>query len=336
MPAKLSLEQINERLKDRGITVVGEYNGAKIKSEFECSNGHRWSAVPGKGCPHCAGLSPLSKDIVNQRISDRGIRMIGDYINTNTKSKFKCNCGNEWESTPSNIIKGNCCPVCSLKAKADNLRLSKEIINERLFDRNISLVGDYIDSGTKAEFMCSEYHTWKATPASVIHGCGCPVCSKNSRLSKDMVNRRLFESNRNIEMIGEYTNANALSEFKCTCDYTWQSTPGNIMAGKGCPRCAKYGFQIDQPGWIYILIFETFIKYGITNDLDRRLFEHLNNGKYTVALTKLYEDGAIALNWEKSIKITLGGRFISKEECPDGYTETLPLAKLQVLLETVK
>jgi transcription initiation factor IIE alpha subunit len=341
MPVKLTKEQVNERLNNRGIDQIGDYLGNKIKTDFRCDNGHVWSATPGsvlsgKGCPHCAGLSPLSKDIVNGRIKDRGIYLIGEYINSHTKTNFQCDCGHIWSSSPNNILGGNNCPICSHKLIANKLRLSKEIINEKLFDRGIKLYGDYIDSQTKSEFMCNENHIWKSLPASVTHGAGCPICSKNLRLSKDVVNQRLKESNRNIEQIGEYINANTISDFKCECGNIWAATPGNIMAGKSCPLCSKYGYQIDKSGWIYILIFNGHIKYGITNDLDRRLLEHSKNGEYTVATTKLYEDGNIALNWEKNIKIIFGGRFVSKEIMPNGYTETLPLDKLQALLDTVK
>lgn len=61
----LSIEEVNERIADRGYVVSGNYVSAGKKVEFECSAGHSWSAIPdnilrGKGCPSCAeyGFNP--------------------------------------------------------------------------------------------------------------------------------------------------------------------------------------------------------------------------------------------------------------------------------------
>jgi hypothetical protein len=105
------------------------------------------------------------------------------------------------------------------------------------------------------------------------------------------------------------------------------------LSGNGCPLCAEYGFNPSKPAWIYVLIFANFIKYGITNNLGQRLCKHKLNGEYTVALSKLYEDGSFALDWENYIKKTHGGKFVTKNECPDGWTETLCVSKLSDLLK---
>lgn len=343
MPAKLSLEQINERLKDRGITVVGEYKGAGINIEFQCKCGKLWLGRPshimaGSGCPVCAGNQKLSKEIVNNRILNKGITLIGEYLGSGTKTNFKCSCGYIWSTKPSSIMSGVGCPSC-----AGSLPIPKNMINERLSKngRNIKIIGEYVDTKTKTNFECCCGHIWSATASNILSGKGCPLCSvkiikDKLRLTKEVVNNRIKDSGRNISMIGEYINANSKTEFKCICDNIWEATPGSVMAGNGCPKCADHGFSTGKPAWIYVLIFANFIKYGITNNLDQRLHTHLKNGQYTVALSKLYEDGAVAYNWERSIKIIFGGKYVTKEQCPDGWTETLSLDKLQLLMETVK
>lgn len=275
MSKKLTKEIVNERIMARGIELVGEYTNNQAKTDFLCNNSHIWSAEPasvmrGRGCPSCADIS-LTKEIVNNRIADNGIRLIGDYANQRRKSLFKCDCGYEWYAKPSNLMLGTGCPRCS-----ERIKLTKEVVNERLSSKNITLISDYITNSTR-------------------------------------------------------------SEFQCICGYKWFTTPSNIMRASGCPVCADYGYNPGKPGWLYILIFAGFIKYGITNNLEGRLYTHKRkNGEYTIAITKLYQDGVIAQNWEKSIKIIFGGRHITKEIMPDGYTETLSLDKLELLLETVK
>ena len=54
--AKLTTEEINTRLADRGIKIIGEYTNQRTKTTFSCLSGHTWEATPhsimhgGKGC----------------------------------------------------------------------------------------------------------------------------------------------------------------------------------------------------------------------------------------------------------------------------------------------
>jgi hypothetical protein len=156
----------------------------------------------------------------------------------------------------------------------------------------------------------------------VMAGKGCPHCAGNARLSKEIVNQKL--SQRGISMIGEYYNARTPSLFRCVRGHEWKTNPDNILNKSGCPRCSTYGFNPGKPAYIYLLDYVDFIKYGITNDLETRLSTHrFKNGEFVVLSTKLYENGNDAVNWEKQIKKIFGGRFVTKEKCPDGYTETL-------------
>lgn len=274
----------------------------------------------------------ISKEIINARIADRGLLMIGEYLGNKIKTEFQCSNGHTWKVTPASIMRGISCSHCY-----GNKLLSKELINERLIDSGITMIDEYINSRTKITFQCANSHQWLSRPDSIMGGKGCPVCAGKSPLSNEIINERLSDSDRGLYMTGDYKNFHSKTEFQCdNCNMVWKATPANILCGTGCPLCCKYGFQLDTPGWLYILIFNGFIKYGITNNLDRRLKEHLKNGQYTIALTKLYEDGNIAYNWEKSIKIIFGGRFVSKEIMPDGYTETLSPDKLQALLDSVR
>lgn len=63
----------------------------------------------------------LTKEEYQKRLLKKGItdiRLEGNYINTKTKTLFKClheNCKMTWEATPNNILKGNGCPYCAGK-----------------------------------------------------------------------------------------------------------------------------------------------------------------------------------------------------------------------------
>ena len=251
--------------------------------------------------------------------------MVGDYVTNKIKSEFCCENNHNWFSKPNDVIGGSGCPVCS------DTKLTKEIINERISHRGITLVGNYINNETKSEFRCENNHNWMTTPNHLMSGIGCPECAK---LSKEIINERI--SHRGITMVDDYINIKTKSRWLCQHGHQWVTTPNGIMNGNGCPTCAFYGYDPNKPGTFYILDFVTFIKYGITNNLFRRLNEHKKNGEYIVAFTKLFEDGIDAKNLERFIKQTIGGSFVTKEQCPDGYTETLCSSKLKDLLAVIE
>ena len=179
MKTKLTKEIVNERIKDSGIYMIGEYTNSYTKSLFTCSKGHEWKVRPksvlsGDGCPHCVSKSTLTKEIVNERIADRGIYMIGEYTNSYTKSLFTCSKGHEWKSRPKSVLSGDGCPHCASK-----FPLTKEIVNERIKDSGIYMIGEYTNSYTKSLLKCSKGHEWESRPKSVLSGAGCPHCSSS-------------------------------------------------------------------------------------------------------------------------------------------------------------
>lgn len=193
------------------------------------------------------------------------------------------------------------------------------------------MISGYLGSFSKTTFACGHGHTWVAQARKVIgDGTGCPHCFFDAkRSSKQQVNEKLAA--KSIQMIGEYSSARIKTEFMCSHGHIWKSIPDNVIRGSGCPECSTSGFDNSKPSVLYVLNFGYFLKFGITNDLTRRLYEHKKNGKFTLVSEKLYIDGHHAQQLEKDIKHQFGGCFVSKKECPDGYTETLCVSKLDEL-----
>jgi len=237
----LNREIINERLKKRGIVMLDEYERQYLPARFQCPCGNVWKARPGnvlcgKGCPKCGKASALKKkrlpvEIVRQRLANRGITLLGEYVNSQTKTQFRCENGHTWETTPNSVMGGRGCPHCYDK----NQPLTKEIVNERITDRGITLLGEYMGAHTNTPFQCREGHTWSARPSNILQGKNCPHCDGQFPLSKEIVNERI--AHRGLVMLGEYTNTVTKTLFKCSEGHTWEAPPGNVMGGNGCPLC---------------------------------------------------------------------------------------------------
>jgi hypothetical protein len=114
-------------MAERGITMVGEYKGATIKTRFLCQFEHEWMATPnhvfgGRGCPECADekradafrLTPEKLKAYLADAAKRGITMLGEYKNANNRVLFHCQCGHRWMTRPANIfLAGNGCSECA-------------------------------------------------------------------------------------------------------------------------------------------------------------------------------------------------------------------------------
>jgi hypothetical protein len=134
----------------------------------------------GNGCPECSGNLPLTKKIVNERIKDRGIKLIGKFITTKVPVLFRCANNHKWKASPSTVLSGHGCPIC-----AGTLPLTKKIVNERIKDRGIELIDDYINSGKRSLFRCANNHTWETRPRDVMRGRGCPSCCEGGGFKPD-------------------------------------------------------------------------------------------------------------------------------------------------------
>lgn len=200
--------------------------------------------------------------------------------------------------------------------------------------KNIVLIGEYTDKRNKTLFkhtVCG--YEWMTSFDSVgrLEG-GCPMCFRESR---KLPLFDIYERLQNIRMMGKYINSHHKIEFEhIECGYRWYSKPCDILNGDhGCPKCAKHGFNPNKPSWSYIFERDNYIKYGITNNLDQRLKSHRRHGEIIVHYSVYHEVGQISVDWENNIKQSYGGSFVTKEKCPDGYTETLPIHLLESIID---
>jgi hypothetical protein len=141
----------------------------------------------------------LTVQLINDRLSERGLEIIGRYINAHTKSEFRCQYQHEWLALPMNVLAGKGCPHCANRAK-----LTPEFINDRLREREITMIGKYYNTHTLTLFNCIHKHEWLATPTNVLRGSGCPECAGNKLSTEEFVKTKLPSS---ISMIGQYINA---------------------------------------------------------------------------------------------------------------------------------
>lgn len=125
---RLTIEAMRALAEKRGGRCVSEeYADSQTHLEWECAQGHRWTAKPaniasGRWCPECS-RELLSgrfrrKDAISHYASiaehRRGkLLSVEEPRNSFQKLRWQCARGHEWLARPNNIQNGRWCPICS-------------------------------------------------------------------------------------------------------------------------------------------------------------------------------------------------------------------------------
>lgn len=163
------------------------------------------------------------------------------YINANTKLKWRCDKGHVWESTPSSVNHGHWCLECS-GSKKKNIYDMKNIAKMR---DGKCLSKEYVNNKTKLKWQCNEGHIWKAVPSSVARGTWCPECSinKSNEANKLTIEEMhsIAQKRRGKCLSSKYINSNTRLSWQCEKGHTWEATPTHVKNGTWCPVCiGKY------------------------------------------------------------------------------------------------
>lgn len=186
----------------------------------------------------------LKKELLEKNPS---VELVGDYLGTHTNTRFHCKqCGNEWDTTPNNVLRGHGCPVCARKKSANTRRKSNAKFLSQLSTTAPSVIPleDYTAAKSKIKCKCKECgHEWHTTPGSLLRGHGCPKCgiikssSAKTKTHSEYV-EELQLANPNIELLERYTGSDNKILCRCkVCGNEWKASPGRIIRDRGCPRC---------------------------------------------------------------------------------------------------
>ena len=228
----------------------------------------------------------LIREEWEQRIKDAGsgrYEFIRWTVDGKFGSDYKCvvRChkdGYEWSSKVNNLVSGGQgCPQCSGKRRwTAEERISH--INELPNILFVSWIAGYMNQYSKANVRCSvDNFAWSATVNDLVNGgYGCPQCSGVRRWTAD---ERIEQINSldNITFTmwsGECNNRYSKAVVRCgICWLEWSSSVDNLVNhGRGCPKCAKSGYNTGKAGTLYALRSECgmYVKIGISNDPKRR------------------------------------------------------------------
>lgn len=216
---------------------------------------------------------------INNLPNIKFIKWHDTYSGNSSKAVVRCLVdGYSWSARISDMIShGSGCPQC-----AGNRRWTGE---ERIEQINkldniefVSWIGKYKTCESKAKVRCSvDGFEWDSSVGNLLHSeSRCTYCLG---LRKWTEQERINQINsiggvKFISWVSTYKGRHSRLIAECLIDGgRWTATvSGLVNARNGCPRCAKYGYQLDKKGYLYALRSECglYVKVGISNNPSRR------------------------------------------------------------------
>lgn len=317
-------------------------SGSNKKVLWKCTSGHEWQALisnrsRGRGCRICSTIKHNQKrsELRSKKMLEQ---IVTQEINTDLephkeqKRKIKVKQSKELSSGIHQGHRKTGCAVCSGKKVLigfNDLRskFPEIAIESEGWDPQAVTYG----SGVKKKWVCKLGHRWEASPNLRTQGSNCPYCSHKFLLSgfNDL-------ATTNPELISEvdgWDPSQVIGAFgqklawKCPAGHKWKATINGRSRGRGCPSCAKSGFDPNQPGFLYLLDHQSWVmlQIGITNFPENRLSQHKKIG-WEVLEIRGPMDGHLTQQWETAILRMLKskGADLSNRKIAgkfDGYSE---------------
>lgn len=171
--------------------------------------------------------------------------VLGNYVNSASKILIKhLLCGNCYEVTPNNFIRGRRCPYC--KNRKTTASFSEEVKNKS--NGKILFIGEYKGVYEKALFHCIKHNRdFLMTPSSFLQGnYWCKKCKYEQIRKAQRKTEKYFESelyqkhNGTIKCCEKYVNTHKKIKFQCLiCKNYFYAEPNSVLRLSGCPYCAR-------------------------------------------------------------------------------------------------
>jgi hypothetical protein len=136
---------------------------------------------------------------------------------------------------------------------------------------------DYQGNSGKVTIICPEHGEFQQIASEHLIGSGCRICghelaaAKRQLSTEDWVARaRIVHEDRYDYSLVDYKGAVSKVRIVCPEHGEFLQSAQGHLAGKGCQRCATYGFDPSRPAVLYYLAVrgneeQWLYKIGITN-----------------------------------------------------------------------
>ena len=332
---------------------------------------HRWTSPIARivdsgagGCPFCAGKRTSSTNsllaegdsaLVSLWDSEKNGDLKPSDVTLKSKKRVWWSCpvaeDHRWRGA---VGATRSCPFCNPKSgkasSTNNFRDfgPEDAVSQWDWAKNAGKGPEDVTlhSNKQIHWRCevAEDHRWKATPNQRASGSACPFCDPRGGRPSSTNNLRDhgpaevvaewdYEANGGMRPEDFNRSSGKAVFWQCSVDpqHRWRAKIDNRVKGRGCPECAKYGFNPARDGWIYLVRHESWgmLQIGISNNPKSRLAKHKGKGWTLVDLkgpmtgdyVSLLESEALDCLRKRGAELGGGNGSSSKF---DGFTESWP------------
>lgn len=259
----------------------------------------------------------ITKELINQRLKEKQIELLSEYINTTVIGTFRClKCNHQWDKKLHTILyKHKGCPYCNLinihedtnlyhinKKRVVSKKLTIDEILNKLKLLNIELKEEYkgiMYKGGEYKYSCTcmkhpNIEPFKIRLKNVFKGLKlnkdytpCKECRIENRI------KFIKEKCPNLEILEFHRQRTATSNFyrikwKCKhCNHIFNRTDDEVLRGAyfTCNDCPKCGY--DRHKRLYNKVFDSFETYRaqINNDtkwVNRKYTKLVNSTEFHI------------------------------------------------------
>ncbi len=329
--------------------------GTSQKRKWKCARDHIWESSvqsrskEGTGCPICSNqlVQPGFNDLktTNPILASEAHGWDPTTVTEgSSKSReWKCEIGHVWKATISARSSQNQgCPYCT------NQRIQIGYNDFKTTHPELAKEADGWDptkfnagSTKRVSWICPLGHRYK----SIIRDRGrrntnCPICAGRIVLEgfNDLakLNPILANEANGWDPKTVTVSSQRKLSWKCEKGHIWTATVSNRNLGRGCPTCAKTGFDPNKEAFLYFLFhprWEMF-QIGITNVPDLRIASHKFLG-WELLEIRGPMDGHLTQQWETAIlrMLKAKGADLSNDKIAgkfDGYSEAWSKSTFEV------
>lgn len=256
-----------------------------------------------------------TEEFIQQAIAVHGDKYdysLVEYKHCESKVTIICPVHGLFNQSPRSHLqgKGQGCIECAGKAKKTTKSFVQQAIAIHGDTYDYSLV-EYVNGKTKVKIACRTHGIFEQLPNNHLRVGGCAKCGANRRGFKCRSTKsRFIQQAKSVHgktydySLVEYINAHTPVTIICSKHNLFSQTPDDHLRGRGCPQCAKYGFNPNRTAIIYLLKFQTeiasFWKIGITNRTIQERFR-IDDTSRIVAGHQWQCEGAKAYEIEQEI-----------------------------------
>lgn len=294
MSRKLTTDEFIIKAKaihgDKYIYDKCEYISTKTKVIITCKEHGDFATIPathlrGHECILCSTeRASRSRVLSTEAFIMRAREVHGDrysyektnYISADDKVEIICSEHGSFYQRAAGHLSGKGCSACAVISKAAAMSITEGYFISKSISRH-GYKYDYTQSfpliKRKAKISCPTHGVFMQSPFAHMGGQGCPKCSiENSRSTLHSFiesARRVHGASYIYEKV-KYVNSITRVVITCKIHGDFLQSPNRHLSGRGCPGCAKTGFDKNKDGFVYFLMGGGAVKVGITNKPKQR------------------------------------------------------------------